>query len=102
MKKISTAVCGLALAAPLMLACAPAASADGMYLVPSEFGYGTYRATPTGSSVGGYVEVCATIACDIGSGMIDNHYFRGPEYVVVTSQAVAIKIERATLTKVGS
>jgi hypothetical protein len=101
MMKLAPTAIAAALTATAV-ACAPAGSGqpNGTYLVPSQMAYGTYQAVPN-NSIGGYVEVCANLACQVGAGMIENYIIDGTTYIVVPSNAVAVTIKRAQLTLVG-
>ena len=88
---------------------APTASAqpDGTWLVPNQIGPGTYQ-VQSSSSFGGYVEVCADLACKVDfdgsdyTGMIDNYVVSGPTYITVPSYAKAVTMKRiSSMVKVG-
>lgn len=82
---------------------APAAdpySSDGDWLVPTEIVPGQYKAVSTGS-IEGYVEVCATMDCAVGAGMIKNYLVDGPTYITVPPNAVKVHLDRVSLAPMG-
>lgn len=88
---------------PAPVTAAPAAdpySSDGDWLVPTEIVPGQYKAVSTGS-IEGYVEVCATMDCAIGAGMIKNYLVDGPTYITVPANAVKVHLDRVALTSMG-
>src|SRR5690349_9441219 len=85
-------------AIPLLSGVAPASAlpSNGSLLVPGDVAPGNYWATPT-DSYGGYVEVCADYACDVGLGMIENYSIAGRTMIVVPYQARLINVSEAML-----
>lgn len=76
-------------------------SSNGMWTVPGDIGYGTYRAYPTGYLGSGYYELCRDVACSIGAGMIDNNFFDGPVFVEITTDVAFIELDDVRLEPVG-
>lgn len=72
-------------------------STNGTWLVPSEIGYGTYKATST-SDIFGYWALCADLACQPGPGMIDNEIVDASGYIVIGPDAVAVELDDVVLT----
>ncbi|WP_067891333.1 hypothetical protein [Nocardia vaccinii] len=76
---------------------------DGRWLIGTgadQIAAGTYRATPHGYNGTGYYEVCADLACEIGTpGFIKNDFLTGPDFIVIPPNAVAVKVQDLTLTR---
>ena len=108
---VATLVAGAAITGSLLGAGAANATSDpyhsdGMWMVPSEITPGTYRVTPT-SSIEGYTATCADYTCRIdfdgsdATGMIDNELYPGPGILVIPANAVMVKLQRVSLTRLS-
>ena len=101
MKKVITAaLVGGAIVGSLLGAGTASATTSGTFLVPTEISPGSYRVVSSDGTGTGYWETCAPYACE-GSGIIDNDFFNNSSSMVVSSDAVAVKLDGVTLTKIG-
>lgn len=74
-------------------------STNGTWMVPSEIPPGNYRTQMHSGETVGYSEVCADIACKIGTpGFISNDLYDGPGILSIPETAVAVKIKNIVLT----
>lgn len=74
-------------------------STNGVWMVPGEIPPGNYRTKMQPGETSGYSEVCADIACEIGTpGFISNDLYDGPGILSVPESAVAVKIKNIILT----
>ena len=74
-------------------------STNGTWMMPSEIPPGNYRTKMQPGETGGYSEVCADIACEIGTpGFISNDLYDGPGMLSIPESAVAVKIKNIILT----
>ena len=74
-------------------------STNGTWMVPSEIPPGNYRTQMQPGETGGYSEVCADVACEIGTpGFISNDLYDGPGMLSIPENAVAVKIRDIVLT----
>jgi len=74
-------------------------STNGTWMVPSEIPPGNYRTQMQSGESVGYSEVCADIACEIGTpGFISNDLYDGPGMLSIPETAVAVKIKNIVLT----
>ena len=90
---IAVPVAAIILAAP-----AGAIPTNGSLLVPGDIAPGNYWATPTDYSLGGYVEVCADYACQIGEGLIENYTINGRTMIPIPDRATMVKVDHVLLT----
>jgi hypothetical protein len=88
---IAVPVAALILAAP-----AGATPTNGSLLVPGDIAPGNYWATPT-DSYGGYVEVCADYACEVGAGLIENYTVNGRTMIPIPGSAKMVNVSHALL-----
>lgn len=95
--RITATGAGLAAAALVLATPSNAVPSTGSLLVPGDIAPGYYWANPT-DSIGGYVEVCASYTCDIGSGMIENYSVDGRTMIPIPSNAIMVNVKDTALS----